>query len=346
MDNATIRTRPRPECPTCSSSGQVLYEEWVDRILGLPGSWRWKQCNDKRCGTLWQDPVTVDEDLWKLYINYPTHEGGQEGTKSRGFAQHLRDAVRNEYLYTRYGYASSSPRWLRPFLASIAYLHPAWRDTQAASVFYLPAVPGGTVLDVGCGNGSSLRALEQRGWRGIGVDFDPVAVDVARSLGTDARVGELESQKFPEGFFDAIIMSHVIEHVPCAKALLQECRRILKEGGVLIAITPNAASRGHQKYCKDWRGFEPDHLQIFTPQALKALGAETGFSSVRSFSSLQGVDYLLDASEGLMRYGHPEPPTRTGLYEKLAKQLRWFVLGWLHILHPGRDEVAVLSCKK
>lgn len=341
-----IRTKSRPECPVCSSNGTILYSSWKDRILGLPGEWTWKRCDEGRCGTVWQDPVTLDEDLPLLYLNYPTHADHHVAPTSTGTLQRIRDHIRNAYLHISYGYESVLPAWVRSLLAVVPHLHPAWRDTQAASVFYLPAMAGGRVLDVGCGNGSSLRSLERRGWHGVGIDFDEAAIQIAREQGVEAYVGDLASQKFPPESFDAIMMNHVIEHVPSPEALLRECRRILKKDGILIAITPNANSRGHQRYGKDWRGFEPDHLQIFTVRSLAALGTSAGFTYIRSFSSLQGVDYLLDASEGLARYDKPELPVRPGFYPWLKKHVRWFTLGWIHVLLPGRDEVAVLSCKK
>ncbi len=120
-------------------------------------------------------------------------------------------------------------------------------------------------------------------------------------------------------------MNHVIEHVPPPTELLRECRRILKNG-VLVAITPNAASRGHRRYGKDWRGFEPDHLQIFTVEALITLATGAGFDWVCAFSSCQGVEYLLDASEGLARYNKPELLVRPGFYPWFKKHVRWFTL--------------------
>lgn len=342
----SIRTKPRPKCPVCNSGGTVLYTNWKDRILGLPGEWTWKLCAEDKCHTVWQDPVTIDEDLPMLYLNYPTHVEHHAAVTSTSIMQRMRDCVRNAYLHSAYGYESGLSAWTRPLFSFVSYLHPAWRDTQAASVFYLPAKPGGTVLDVGCGNGSSLRSLERKGWRGIGIDFDEVAIKVAREQGIEAHAGDLISQKFPSESFDAIMMNHVIEHVPSPALLLRECQRILKKDGILVAITPNAGSRGHHKYGKDWRGFEPDHLQIFTTRSLAAVGTGAEFREVRSFSSLQGVEYLLDASEGLARFDKPELPQRPGRYPWLKKHVRWFMLGWMHVFLPGRDEVAVLFCKK
>lgn len=290
--------------------------------------------------------MTIEEDLPLLYVNYPTHAEYHNARMSPGFLQRVRDAVRNAYLHTAYGYKSSLATIPRLLLTSVAYLHPAWRDTQAASVFYLCMKPGGTVLDVGCGNGSSLRSLECKGWSGVGIDFDQAAVQIAREKGTDAYVGDLFSQEFPDGSFDAIIMNHVIEHVPRPLELLNECRRVLKEDGVLLAITPNAVSRGHERYGEDWRGFEPDHLQIFSVDSLAALGTAAGFNQVRAFSSLQGVEYILDTSAGLACHNTPEAPERSGFFSWINKHVRWFNLGLMHQFFPGRDEVAVLRCAK
>jgi len=228
----------------------------------------------------------------------------------------------------------------------IACVHIAWKDTQAASIFYLPFKRGGVVLDVGCGNGSSLKALERRGWKGVGIDFDESAISIARAKGLEVYAGDLQSQSFPASSFDAVIMNHVVEHVPAPYELLQECKRVLKKDGILIAITPNAASRGHEKYGSHWRGYEPDHLQLYTPASLHMLGAGFGFTRVETFSSLQGVNYLLDSSENLSHQKEPEPRAIKGFIPKLRHQARWLFLGLLHQFSPGRDEVAVLRCVK
>ena len=45
----------------------------------------------------------------------------------------------------------------------------------------------------------------------------------------NVRLGQLSAQAFADESFDAVVMSHVIEHVPSPDELLGECRRILKK---------------------------------------------------------------------------------------------------------------------
>ena len=72
--------------------------------------------------------------------------------------------------------------------------------------------------------------------------LDPKAVEAARRRGLDVRLGSVEQQAYASDTFDAVVMSHVIEHVPDPRGLIRECRRILKQGGHFVCITPNCAS--------------------------------------------------------------------------------------------------------
>lgn len=341
-----LRMRARPRCPVCGSDGTLLYNHWEDRVLDIPGYWTWKQCSVLNCRTLWQDPVTVDDDLHKLYINYPTHLHREVTQHDAGVLQRIRNLVRNSYLHIAYGYPPPHPAWLSIFLYPLACSHIAWKDTQAAGVFYLPFKKDGVLLDIGCGNGSSMLSLKERGWTVKGIDFDEKAVSFAQAKGLSASTGDLFSQQFKDNSFDAILLNHVIEHLPSPLAILKECRRILKKDGVLVAITPNGESRGHQKYTRHWRGFEPDHLQIYTLGSLELLAREAGFALRETFSSLQGVNYLLDSSRNLMFHGKPEIPVTYTFSLRVKRQMRWFLLGLLHQFVPGKDEVAVLRCRK
>ncbi|HZZ70802.1 MAG TPA: class I SAM-dependent methyltransferase [Pirellulales bacterium] len=72
---------------------------------------------------------------------------------------------------------------------------------------------GMRILEVGCGNGSLLETVRQRGAEGIGVTISPEQVDLCRRRGLDARL--LNYRRLGEewtGRFDAVVANGPIEH--------------------------------------------------------------------------------------------------------------------------------------
>jgi SAM-dependent methyltransferase len=160
-----------------------------------------------------------------------------------------------------------------------------------------------------------LSTMRDLGWRVEGVDFDPAAAAAAAARGLAVRCGSLERQAFPDATFDAITMSHVVEHLPDPLQTLTECARILKPGGRLILWTPNTASLGHHLLKQCWRGLEPPrHLHLFSPASVRALLEKAGFPriSVRSRNSR----FIWEQSYRLWR-------NRSGVQQCGAAQPAW-----------------------
>ena len=110
---------------------------------------------------------------------------------------------------------------------------------------YLETITPGRLLDVGCGNGQRLSQLQTLGWDVEGQEIDPKAVmNAQRNYGIKIHLGNLHDIAFSSSTFDAIIMGHVIEHLIDPLAILTECHRILKPGGILVITTPNVESFG------------------------------------------------------------------------------------------------------
>ena len=322
-----VETNPRPNCPVCHAEGTPLYKKLKDRLFNTEGEWNMKKCS--ACKTVWLDPTPRPEEIYKLYLTYSTHysSGNEFVAKDRTFLNNVRQAL----LSHEYGYPYDG----NPLIRYIAYIHPGWKDTQAANIFYTPHTIDGLLLDVGCGNGSSMQMMEKKGWRVTGTDFDVEAVKEAKSKGLNVKLGELSSIAFPTGSFDAVMMNHVIEHVPDPLSLLKECRRILKKGGTLVMITPNAASRGHSFFKRDWRALEtPQHLQVFSIDSLGELTRKAGFEDVEAFSSTQGAYYILESSYNLKRHNCAHREENNTLLRKLWKHFTWFILGWVHVISP------------
>ncbi|MCO4782083.1 MAG: class I SAM-dependent methyltransferase [Candidatus Cloacimonetes bacterium] len=105
-------------------------------------------------------------------------------------------------------------------------------------------VSGKKILDFGCGDGVLTYELEKCGAHAHGVDLSEIAVQFGKErhlqLGSNAtfKVGSCLEAPYEDNYFDAIVSSDVIEHVPSAKKFLEEVKRILKPNGVAIISTP------------------------------------------------------------------------------------------------------------
>lgn len=99
----------------------------------------------------------------------------------------------------------------------------------------LPALRGARVLDAGCGPGAyvpatraladALVALDIAHGRLVGVD------------GADRVCGDVQALPFPDGAFDAVLAMHMLYHLPDIPEGVAELRRVLRDGGVLYALT-------------------------------------------------------------------------------------------------------------
>lgn len=104
---------------------------------------------------------------------------------------------------------------------------------------------GGKILDVGCGPGFLLRDLLERGYLCWGVDASPRMIEqCVKKFGSRAHfaIGDATRLEFPDGFFDAVICTGVIDHISNHDTALREMVRILKREGTLLVSFPNLVS--------------------------------------------------------------------------------------------------------
>ena len=287
-----MRNVAQPSCPVCNSDGIETYSALRDRLFGAPGTWRMVRCTNHDCGIYWLDPTPLPEDLPVAYRGYYTHSQPDESLRSARFRLSVRDA----FVARRLGYRNRQ-RTAARVVSRLVPLLPSREQSSLYTYFYLPWVPNGRLLEIGCGSGWQLARMNQAGWETKGVDFDPEAVQAARRRGLDVEVGDVREMGLEAASFDAIVMAHVLEHVFDPVGLLTECKRLLKPGGRLVSITPNGRSLGHRFYKSSWRGLEPPrHIAVFTPNGLRFACRRAGLEIERLDVTARDAANLLLAS--------------------------------------------------
>jgi len=286
MTQEAIRTQPMPFCPLCKQKGILAYREMRDRLYKVPGLWNFLRC--VQCDIFWLDPRPIANDISKCYPNrYFTHHVSQPlSLGSTGFKRQFRAWV----LSTCFGYPLEKPsnsllQWLIRAIMLVPTIHR--KLTLGLGPLLLPYRSGGRILDIGCGNGVYLAFMKQLGWEVAGIEIDPVAAEIAKThFSIPIHVGSLENAPFSEASFDAVTMSHVIEHVEDPVAFVRLATYYLKPGGWLVIITPNAASLGVKVFGRDWYAFDPPrHFFLFTSKSLKkCIEQVNSFRQIKIFS--------------------------------------------------------------
>ena len=126
-----------------------------------------------------------------------------------------------------------------------AHYEQATELPRTSKVYTLACIPQGgplAILDVGCGTGENSEAIAAKGHAVCGVDISAQAIAKYRQRGFDGRVMDIENGlDFPDGTFDLVFCSEVIEHLTAPEVLARESLRVLKPGGHLVLSTPNSA---------------------------------------------------------------------------------------------------------
>jgi SAM-dependent methyltransferase len=140
------------------------------------------------------------------------------------------------------------------------------------------------ILDVGCGAGFLVNALQQEGFTKVdGIDACATLVEVARSRGLPCTAVsedyvEAESRSRADRY-QAIFLLDVLEHIPVARQIgfLSALRGMLRSDGVLVLSVPNATST----LAPRWRYNDWTHTSAFTEHSLAFVLTAAGFQAIR-----------------------------------------------------------------
>jgi 2-polyprenyl-3-methyl-5-hydroxy-6-metoxy-1,4-benzoquinol methylase len=267
-----IEAHAAPDCLICGRPGISQHTELRDRIFDVPRLWQHRTC--RRCHLTWLDPRPTKDSIGALYREYFTVEPGPAPPSSpTRAAAHARALRALGYSVEPVSVSISKRLIARSGIMS---------EIAAADVLFLPNTEGGKVLDVGCGGGQLLATLQALGWEVAGLEPEPrSAAAAARLLQVPIFAGGIETADLPPAHYDAIVMSHVFEHLPDPVDALRRCAAALKPGGRLYLLTPNTASLGRRIFGTRWLHWDvPRHIFIYDAQSLRLIAEMAGLHVV------------------------------------------------------------------
>lgn len=258
------------KCNLCGSTEFKFLYQTRDRMLGLSGKFFLKKC--KNCSLAFLDPQPSSFELKKYYPSKKYYAYNK--SEKKGIVQILR-----EYLIEHY----YSPNLLSFLMSTF--------------IKKVPAMPSykknGKILDLGCGTGDTLFLLKKLGWETYGIDMDDNALETGRESGLkNLKLGTYKDLvKYPDNYFDAIRLYHVIEHLDDPFLCISLIKKKLKRNGELIVGTPNIKSLLGFIFKSYWYNLDsPRHLYLFSPGTLKRLIKEQNLKIDKTeFCSAGGI---------------------------------------------------------
>lgn len=133
---------------------------------------------------------------------------------------------------------------------------------------------GARVLDVGCGNGTTLQVATDLGFRAHGLDISEAAVASCRRRGLSASVDDFAARVVEPSSFDLVTFWDVLEHLKAPREFIEAAAAALRPGGWLLVKVP------HHRWLST-------HLAATVPRLSRSILATPAHLQFFSRSSLQ-----------------------------------------------------------
>ncbi len=303
-------TLERVRCGVCGSGDSTHLFDARDYIYGNNGTFPVARCEG--CGVVFLNPRIPPAEIGPFYPQTYYTNQAHHIDSSAWKAQAMALLLRKEY-----GYPVTVPVGLFGRLAALL-LGPVW--TRLAWFRHnIAEVPGGSVLDVGCGNGGLLTIYRRLGWKTSGTEVGPDSAALGRQAGHEIFLGELAEAKYTSGNFDVVTLWDALEHIHNPNETMAEVFRVCRPGGHVYVYVPNFGSGYARRYRDKWYMFTaPLHYYHYSSETLGRLLRRVGFDAVDFRYPLGGAGLhptLCAATGGLLN--------RLVAYGPLAALLRF-----------------------
>ncbi|MCB0346262.1 MAG: class I SAM-dependent methyltransferase [Bdellovibrionales bacterium] len=241
-------------CPLCGASEKNAEVRHVFELSS------YVRCQD--CNLVYLSPRMKESFLFAEVYDTPTYYGGDEGHGYETYEEEV-------HIYKKT--FEDRVRVLRRFKNS------------------------GRVLDIGCGPGLFMDVADSHGFEAHGIDVSNYVVNKRKpEFGDRIVCGTLDTANYPAGYFDAITMFDLIEHIYQPEEFAAQLSEILAPGGIVMAATPNYDSWMRKILGKKTVSFKiPEHVCYFTRETI-ALAFKDKFKLLHTENIGQhcSVDFL------------------------------------------------------
>ncbi len=248
-------------CANASDNRSFIARE---RMYGSGEEFVYFECG--RCRSLQIHPTPAD--LGRYYPpNYYSFGAPPLHGTARGLRQFLR-SHRAEYILHR--------RDIIGYL--VAMVGPDYFDYSWDWFRYAGVTPKSAILDVGCGQGALLRALQAQGFYNL-TGADPFVQSGIRQPGF--RIEKCEIQELA-GRYDFIMFHDSLEHMVDPRKTLRAAASLCRPGACVMVTIPLADSVQWREYGDLWMPLDaPRHLLIPSLDGMVMLAGQAGFEVSR-----------------------------------------------------------------
>ena len=267
-------------CPVCESGNHRDLFVACDKLCELPGEFKVARCSE--CGLVY---LKERPDTGSINFYYPA-DSYYAYKPPASHSLFLRDdslaaiwyAIKKSILSADYNYKHFGGKKITSLLARLPLIRN--HATFELDALLHPYVESGSLLEVGCASGMYLDLMRALGWkRVVGIDISRRAIEQARNeLKLEAYCGELKDVCLDGESFDAVSLSHTLEHVSDPLEFLRETYRVMKPEARLAIVVPNVESLCARAFGQDWFHLDaPRHMVNFTRHSLQVALERAGF---------------------------------------------------------------------
>lgn len=268
MQNEKARFVERANCITCGSTNLVQMasgrfnddplrsfianDPWGESPLPYVADdqWAFVGCGD--CLTRFHRRILAPEWIERCYSDWITQEAMEKFLAPQNTPQKKFDKARQH-------------------VSHVLRLEKLTRDIRRGGAV--------RVLDFGCGWGTFLAMCARFGFEGYGIDFAPDRRKQGQvSIFPGIQDLKSELHQGGVGFFHAITLFEVLEHLADPLTALKSLNDFIVPGGVLILETPDCTGVEDIRNDRDYQAIHPlSHINAFTPESLRSIAGYAGF---------------------------------------------------------------------